>query len=193
MTLLNTILNNGRESALNNSKHAQTLWLNHMKFNTVYFIILFVFCSEVNAQSLASLDNILKSYGSSKLIENVLENSIKIEQKRLLSLTNELRQMGNEEIIQPTPLWKVQKLIDGKGVKLSLERGRYYFTTSPVKILKLKVCSNGGASSGSAFKINKNGTRLNFNWSCGSIGCSYWAKLGEGFESCKSIQAITKR
>ena len=128
-----------------------------------------------------SLSEFLLTSGSTELI-----NSFELEtnNQSYLHLENELLRMGSDETIEPTPQWKVERLSDGIGIKLSLEIGRHYFANYPVSSLGLETCAASGASSGIAYKTHQNGTTTSFAWSCGSSGCSFWLKLGEGFGPC---------
>ena len=152
---------------------------------TVNFIFLLLFvCADVRSESLESLSEFLDTNGTEELIESVQSASTEIQGITYLELENEFRQQGTGEVIKPNPKWKLESLTTGAGIRLSLGTTQHYFSTFPVSALNLDECPASGASDGKAFITYQNGTTFNFSWSCGSAGCSFWAKLGEGFPEC---------
>ena len=138
--------------------------------------------ASVNAESLKGLSGILESKGVKALVEslNVVQGVDVIH----LELDDKLKIMGSDEVVSPSPKWKVVDFKKGNGLQLNLEVGHYYFESSPTKQLNLDSCTGSGATSGSAFKQFGNGAVLVYSWSCGSIGCSYNIKFGEKYSPC---------
>ena len=155
-----------------------------MKLLYKFFIPIWFLCSSSHSETLEDLADLLSANGAGKLVEFVDSKTLEIDTERYLFLENEIRQMGSQEIISPTPQWKLSKLLSGTGVALSLAQGHRYFTNNPVSTLNLEACPANLASSGIAYRTFQNGTLFSFTWSCGTAGCSYWAKLGEEFEVC---------
>jgi len=152
-----------------------------MKFISKMLIIILFFCLDARAESLEGLNDFLLSNGAVELIGYLdLENS----KQTSLDLENEILKMGGKEAVIPAPKWQLERLSTGIGVQLSLEGGQQYFANNPVATLGLEVCSDSGATSGVAYKTHLNGTSTSFAWSCGSQGCRFRVKLGEGFELC---------
>ena len=152
-----------------------------MRHMTKVTLILLFLCSGARSESLESLSEFLLTNGSIKLIDH-----LGLENKNLnsLYLENELLIMGSDETVTPTLKWKLESLSGGTGIKLSLGTGYHYFANFPVPSLGLETCPVSGASSGVAYKTHRNGTTTRFSWSCGSSGCSFGVKLGEGFSTC---------
>lgn len=155
-----------------------------MKLIYTFTLPLLLLCSEAHSETLESLIDFLSANGTNKLIEHIELTASENENQGYLDLENELLQMGSQELITPTPKWKVDRLSAGKGIELSLGIGRYYFKNNPTSTLELEACASNLTSSGMAHITLENGTIFNFGWSCGSLGCSYTAKLGEAFSPC---------
>ena len=150
--------------------------------HAIKIIILFFFLSSVaKSEDLESLNQFLLVNGSVKLIDHL---NVKNGSQNELHLQDDILKMGSKEKVTPHPVWTVKSLSEGEGVELYLKVGQHYFANNPISLLGLKKCSKSLASSGFAYKSNKNGTKTSFSWSCGSLGCSFWVKLGEGFSVC---------
>lgn len=149
----------------------------------IFFTFLFL-CTEAQSKTLENLATFLGTHGTEKLIELTNQEAIENEGKRYLLLKNELRKMGNQEIVTPISKWELGNLSSGKGISISLTYKHNYLTNNPVSTLGLVECTTNLATSGIAYVNLPNSTVFNFTWSCGTLGCSYQAKLGEGFAIC---------
>ena len=150
--------------------------------HAIKIIILFFFLSSVaKSEDLESLNQFLLVNGSVKLIDHL---NVKNGSQNELHLQDDILKMGSKEKVTPHPVWTVKSLSEGKGVELSLKIGQHYFANDLISLLGLNKCSESLANSGIAYKSHKNGTTTNFTWSCGSLGCSFRVKLGEGFSVC---------
>lgn len=145
---------------------------------------LLLFSAEARSEDLQSLSVFVDAHGVEELIDHVQLTSIELEGVTYIELEDELRLQGSGEIIDPASKWKLESLSTGSGISLFLGHGYHYFSHFPVSALGLEECPASMASSGTAFKTHPNGTVVNFSWSCGSGGCSFWFKLGEGFPEC---------
>ena len=154
------------------------------RYRLLFLASLFL-VGQANAEGLSGLNDILQEQGAENLVAVVRESSKTEEGVASLALSNELHYMGKDGgVVSPSPTWTVTNFTEGTGVQLSLKVGHYYFHKSPKDELGLESCPHSGASSGTAYKVNSNGSFVSFTWSCGSMGCSYRARLGKGNSPC---------
>ena len=154
------------------------------RYRLLLLASLFLF-EQASAESLSGSNDILQEQGAENLVAAVRESSKTEEGVASLALSNELHYMGKDGgVVSPPPNWTVTYFTEGTGVQLSLKVGHYYFHKSPKFELGLESCPRSGTSSGTAYKVNSNGSSVSFAWSCGSMGCSYRAKLGNGNSPC---------